>query len=283
MMSSFEAVGLRASWLHGWLAAVGVTVLIDGARLSWTAGAAAAAVLDIPGGDAPARAIGEGLPSVIQLRDLSIAGLSRDVTLSAYRAAAQRARDARSDFSLAVSVTDLARDDKDKLPHSPFDPPAPRGETLWRRLEKCRAALGEGEALAQRVRLSLEGRGSRLPMNGLGFDYTRITAAANPSDPWVDPVVECLAFYGLALFPVRGDGSSVRARGWTGRRFAWPTWSAPLDRWAIDALLAGAFREKSTTWRTRRLGIEQVFRSAAYDHASSDAKRGYASRRVDGA
>ena len=31
-----EAPGLPADWLNGWLAAIGVTVLIPGARLRWT-------------------------------------------------------------------------------------------------------------------------------------------------------------------------------------------------------------------------------------------------------
>ena len=82
------------------------------------------------------------------------------------------------------------------------------------------------------------GHAVRVNDNGLGFDQTRLGSQSDNTDKWVDPVAEVLAFFGLALLPVRGDGIDRRQgrffdvresqRGWlknTGgpreRRFMW--------------------------------------------------------------
>jgi len=103
------------------------------------------------------------------------------------------------------------------------------------------------------MRDSLEGRATRVRGNGLGFDQTRLGSQADNTDPWVDPVVEVLVFFSLAILPVRGRGvdrrtgrstDSERQRGWRklpkgndARRFHWPVWSQPLDAAGIDAIL----------------------------------------------
>lgn len=279
MTEPLLAPGLRASWLNGWLAAIGVTVLVDDARLAWTNDVVPIAELTVPGTASASATIAAALPSAAQLSSLAIAPYAYHLSEEDYRAAAELSRYGK-DFSLAASVTDLAREDGTKLAHSRFDPGAPHGETLWRRLKRCREELGDGEGLERLVALSLAGKGERRKVDGLGFDFTRIRAAGNPADMRVDPVVECLAFFGLAFLPLRGDGGRPRPRGWRARRFAWPTWSAPLDRWAIDALLGILFREDVTRWPKLPIGVGQAFESVEYEWFKPEVTRGYGARRV---
>jgi len=296
-MAEMRAPGLRASWLNGWLAAVGITVLVEGARLRWSGDVVPVAILDVPNTDDVAAAVAAALPSRERLEAMAIARprLERKVTLTAFAAAAEVARRTK-DFSLAASVTDLvAVAETDELPHGPFDTGAPQGLTLWDRLRACRDKLTAGPSLTESVARSLDGRGVRQSLNGLGFDYVRIAASADPPTKFVDPVVECLAFFGLRLLVVRGDGRAsdrgVRPRGWRLRRggdgrnrwcFSWPVWCESLDRWAIDALLGQVFREDRTErWpRLAGLGVTQAYESRAFEWSGSDTTRGYASRRV---
>jgi hypothetical protein len=278
-------------WLNGWLAALGITVLLPDARLCFASDATTVAVVELEDERRLEDAIAHALPTRDALDALSIAKprISRTVLIDAYREAAAVAR-AHSDFSLASSVTDLSTGDGDKeLSHSPFDPPAPRGETLWSRLVRCREALGEGEALLESIEASLAGRGARIDANGLGFDYRRIPAAALGSGQIrVDPVVECLAFYGLCLFPVRGDGQRALTRGWRWdpgarrARFIWPTWREPLDRFSIDALLGMLFASDLDEKTLRRFGVEELYEVVPYRSPaeSRDVTCGFAARRV---
>jgi hypothetical protein len=252
MSSQFEAPGLTADWLNGWLAAIGVTVLVPGVRLSWSDEAVPFAVfhmkevLDLPA------AVGEVLVSEANLARSAIARVDdagtefpRNVSLTAYRRRAEVERRSHS-WSLAASVTDLRADaDLDDLDHGPFDPPAPRGETLWSRALAC-ARMVPVDERADQVRQSLGGVAARVQVNGLGFDPRRlpssVQASGAASKVYADPVVELLCFSALALFPTRGDGKSVRQRGWTDRptqrgAFRWVAWLPALDRWGIDAFL----------------------------------------------
>jgi hypothetical protein len=135
---------------------------------------------------------------------------------------------------------------------------------------------------------SLAGAGRRIQANGLGFDARRIPAGVQPgAEVSVDPVIECLAFFGLALFPIRGNGRKERTRGWLTDAwrvgaFRWPSWSPLLDRWAIDALLDMAPRAAHDLRLARRLGISSWFETVPYKpKGSSDSTRAYASRRWD--
>ena len=300
--------GLRGDWLNGWLAALGVVVLVPEARLSWTADARPRAALGPRSADL-AEAIAAALPDATGLEDLSIAKrrMGRIVNLPTYYEAADRVRTGdRSDFSLGMSVTDLAElESAAALPHSRFDPPAPQGQTLWDRVVRCRESLGERTAVVAAVAATLEGRGRRKPMNGLGFDVRRLAAAVHGGDErYVDPVVECLAFFGLSLLPTRGDGAHELGRGWhrePGKRgrtqFHWPIWEPALDRWGVDALL-GAFhaaladslrppRAGSQAHRARdaarflRLGVTGCYQAVPYRQTSTlDATRGFGSSRL---
>lgn len=245
-----EAPGLPAEWLNGWLAAIGVTVLVPGARLCWTDDGVPSAVFET---DQPAdlpQVVADALPTPEALARSAIArrlpgtehDFSRNVTLAAFRERAVVERRAGEGI-LAASVSDLNADLKpDNLEHGAFDPPAPRGETLWSRATACAQALATAD-VAQRVRDTFSGSGRRETLNGLGFDARRFPAGMHAArDVYADPVVELLAFAALPLFPTRGDGRLVRQRLWTDsstRRgaFRWIAWRPALDRWGIDALL----------------------------------------------
>jgi hypothetical protein len=282
-MGELRAPGLRANWLNAWLAALGVTVLIEGARLRWTDEGVPVAVLEVPSVDDVALAVAGALPPLERLDRLAIARphLERRVPRQRYRAAAALARSGH-DFSLAASLTDLVPpDDSGVLPHGPFDPAVPRGETLWDRLHRCRETLDGTGRVEELVRRSLEGVGERFGINGLGFDVTRIGDADVP-DKYVDPVIEYLAFWGLAFFPIRGDGRNLRPRGWqaTPSALRWPAWTPWLDRWAVDALLGLAFREDPKRWRRLGLGIHAVYETVRYRASGDDRTAGFASRRL---
>jgi hypothetical protein len=245
-----EAPGLPAEWLNGWLAAIGVTVLVPGTRLCWTDDGVPSAVfqtdqpVDLP------QVVADALPTPETLARSAIArrlpgmenDFSRNVTLAAFRERATVERRAGEGI-LAASVSDLNADLKpDNLEHGAFDPPAPRGETLWSRATACAQALPTAD-IAQRVQDTFSGSGRRETLNGLGFDARRFPAGMHAArDVYADPVVELLALAALPLFPTRGDGRLVRQRLWTDsstRRgaFQWIAWRPSLDRWGIDALL----------------------------------------------
>ncbi|HEU5001365.1 MAG TPA: hypothetical protein VFW71_01110 [Actinomycetota bacterium] len=231
------------------------------------------------------------MPTLEYLNGLSITKrlegaleLPRKVSHPAYQDRARVARQAADPF-LGATLTDLKEPLKDELPHSPFDPPVPRGITLSERLIACREAIGERGA--ELVSKSLAGTLSRVAANGLGFDARRFPSGVQPgAGPMVDPVVECLAFFGLALFPVRGNGPQIRTRGWKDWEFGWVAWSSALDCWGIDALLdqVQAFAPDTRAARESlwRLGVLTRYRSVAFQPVgSADTRRGYASRRVE--
>lgn len=245
-----EAPGLPADWLNGWLAAIGVTVLIPGARLRWTDDGVPSALFETDEPVDLAKRVADALPTSQTLTRSAIArtlprmehDFSRNVTLAAFRERAGVER-RNGEGILAASVSDLSAELKpDNLEHGAFDPPAPRGETLWSRAIACARALATAD-LAERVRDTFSGSGRREALNGLGFDARRFPAGMHAArDVYADPVVELLAFAALPLFPTRGDGRRVRQRRWTDsstRRgaFQWIAWRPALDRWAIDALL----------------------------------------------
>jgi hypothetical protein len=245
-----EAPGLPADWLNGWLAAVGVTVLVPGTRLRWADEGVPSALFETDHPTDLAKLVADALPTPEALARSAIARtlpgteheFRRKVTLAAFRERARVERRAGEGI-LAASVSDLAADlNPDKLEHGAFDPPAPRGETLWSRATACAQALALAD-IAERVRDTLSGSGQRVVLNGLGFDARRFPAGMHAArDVYADPVVELLAFAALPLFPTGGDGRRIRQRLWTDsstRRgaFQWIAWRPALDRWAIDALL----------------------------------------------
>ncbi len=295
-MAATLAPGLPANWINAWLAAIGITVIVPNSRLRWTNDPLPIAEIDIPNNSAAA-AIADALPTMDALAALAIARqhpdalepFPRNVSLDAYRDRAHLVRTTH-DFSLAATVTDLINDPKrlTDLSHSPFDPPAPKGLTLHDRILNCAKALHDRPTAEAAIAATLRGTPQRIKANGLGFDYRRIANGSHPdAEKYVDPVVELLAYYGLALFPIVGDGHVDRPRGWNDRpshqhAFRWPTWTPWLDRWGIDALLDRAqLTNPPTRRRLRLLGVTAVFASVSYAATgTSDATRAYASERI---
>ena len=292
--------GLPASWINAWLAAVGATVLDSRIRLRWTTERTPAAVLVADGAD-PVEVMAESWPNGEMLAELPIAEhwqntppLPRRVSVDAFQARAQATRGHPFSWTLSSTVTDLSLDQNREVAHAPFDPAGP-GPTKWlhhRLLKVHRGVFPSAERLVQ----SLLGTAERIKDNGLGFDLTRMGSQADGSAMAVDPVVEVLAFFGLALLPVRGDGtdasqrrssySSAVQRGWVrlpGRRrehrFMWPAWSPALDRAAIDALLDIWKPDRKSHWN--RLGIHAGWQTVQFKpRATADTTRGFGAERI---
>lgn len=251
-MAPYEAPGLPADWLNGWLAAIGVTVLVPDARLRWADRGIPFAVFETDDAADLAKLLAAALPTPETLARSPIARrlpgteheFGRNVTLAAFQERAGMER-RTGDSILAASVSDLSVDARpDNLEHGAFDVPVPRGVTLEERAAACAGKLAKTD-IAHRVQDTLSGWGQREEINGLGFDAHRIPGGMHPAAEagvYADPVVELLVFSALPLFPVRGNGKRVRQRLWTDSNtkrgaLQWIAWQPALDRWAIDALL----------------------------------------------
>lgn len=317
-MGSFPAPGLPASWLNGWLAAVGATFLVPDLRLAWTEGPAPIALFDQEADDVATK-IAQALPTVEQLGRLAIARtrpdaseFPRKATLDQFRARAQLIHSgavACGDRSLEMSTTDLYDLKVNEVPHAPFDPPGPGTiGSLHDRLVKCKEQIEQLGDPTTLVDASLRGRGRRVKASGLGFDYQRNATGMHPKSgpsevaPHVDPIVETLAFFGLHLFPLRGSARAKQdpvQRGFvcakSGRHaFRWPCWRDPLDLWAIDALLDRFHAiapkpmqaESGDGWHPRRLrvlsqiGIHAVYGSVYQIPKGDEKNRSFASERL---
>lgn len=284
----YEAPGLPADWLNGWLAAIGVTMLVLGVRVRWADAGIPFAVFETDQSVDLAELVAEALPTPESLAHSVIArrlpgtehDFNRNVTLEAFRERAVVERRAGGGI-LAASVSDLSAEPKsDDLAHGAFDLPAPRGETLWSRAVACAKALGATD-IVERVRGTLSGSGQREKLNGLGFDARRLPGGMHPASEvgvFADPVVELLVFSALSLFPVRGDGRRIRQRLWTDsntRRgaFQWIAWRPALDRWGIDALL------DQPPQSSRRLTLAK-YQVVPYQLSDPNDRRAYFAERV---
>ena len=292
--------GLPASWINAWLAAVGATVLDSRIALRWTTGRTPAAVLVADDVD-PVEALAASWPDREMLAELPIAEhwhstppMPRRVAVEAFKARAHAARGHPFSWTLSSTVTDLSLDANREVAHAPFDPSGP-GPTKWlhhRLLKVHRGVFPSAERLAQ----SLLGTAERVKDNGLGFDLTRMGSQVDGSAMAVDPVVEVLAFFGLALLPVRGDGtdasqhrssySSAVQRGWARvranrrqYRFKWPAWSPALDRAAIDALLDIWNPDMKRHWN--RFGVHAGWQTVQFKpRATADTTRAFGAERI---
>ena len=297
-MREVRCPGLPASWINGWLAGVGATVLSPNLRLRWTKDGTPTAVLCARRED-PVAVLSSAWPSRTSLEDIPIrkkwpntTDLPRNVPVEAFASRAAAVRSHPLSWALSSTLTDLHVDEKGNAAHGPLDPPVPKGRIMHERL--CKVAASPK---IEDLRRSLKGMGKRIKNNGLGFDVARIGSNADNAPKWIDPVVETLAFFGLALFPVRGAGTDARAkkgirpstiqRAWVQEagprsepRLIWPAWSQPLDFAAIDALLDLWRMKKANTWP--RLGIHAAWQSVKYEpRGTSDTTRGFGAQRLD--
>ncbi len=307
-----ECPGLPAEWINGWLAAVGITVLDPEITLSWTSDPSPIAVLHHPYKE-PAVALSEAWPGQGRLEDMPLARdfqgsvpLERQVPIETFVKRVELSRGHPDAWTLTSSLTDLAVD-SGKAAHAPFDPAGP-GTIKWlhHRLLKTYGHVVPDDVgeLATAIKNAIDGVSVPVADNGLGFDISRLPDRAREGvGNMVEPVVEVLAFFGLALLPVRGDGlrqRQVRVRqrghGIGGRRentFVWPAWSQPLDRWGIDALLDAWHQTwkphktgEGLEWRMRRidwvrLGVHAGWATKPYRRtASADSTRGFSSERI---
>ena len=292
--------GLPAHWVNAWLAAVGVTVLDPRIRLRWTIEGEPKAVFSATRIH-PLDALLESWPSKRLLDDLPIAEywkgngpMQRRVSVETFM---QRAREVRGHpyaWTLSSTMTDLCVDKNGEVEHAPFDPAGP-GSTKWlqHRLIRLQKHLDVSET---RVRESLMGFAIRVEHNGLGFDQTRLGSSSDDdASKRVDPLVETLAFFGLKIFPVRGNGidqrldkyarTGKRQRGWRTnsssgniRLFHWPVWRQRLDYAGIDALMDVWRPANKRSWE--RLGVHAGWRSVQYKQVGPDMTRGLGSERL---
>ena len=288
-MHEFTCPGLPASWVNAWLAAIGVTVLAPCLRLHWTAEDAPVAVLSSAGLD-PVEALVAAWPDEAFLRELPLAEswngagvLERKVSVEQFVARVGKARGHPFAWTLSSTMTDLSIDENGEVAHAPLDPAGP-GTTKWLHSRLLRTHELAGPVSEERLRGSLLGQADRVKSNGLGFDCTRLGSLADASDLWIEPMVELLAFFGLAVFPVRGRGvdrrlsrlgdPDERQRGWRKapgsnepRRLVWPAWRQPLDAAGVDALLDGWNPWHKQTWAA--FGVHAAWRSVRYQRRGS--------------
>lgn len=297
MPQEITCSGLPAHWLNAWLAAVGATLLDPGIRLHWTKNGEAVFAAD----DNPIDVLVQSWPSEELLNDLPIAEnwktavrMQRKVSVEVFGQRVQMARKDPYSWTLSSTMTDLCVDKNGEVEHAPFDPAGP-GTIKWlhHRLVKLQKYLDE---LDTKLQESLMGYGARVKDNGLGFDQTRIGSLSDNTDILIDPVIETLAFFGLSMFPVRGNGIDQRLdrgentgkkqRGWRTissnrkfRQFHWPAWSDPLDYAGIDALMDAWDPTKMDQWA--RLGIHAGWRSVPYKKRGlADNTRAFGSIRL---
>lgn len=295
-MGEVTCRGLPASWLNAWLAAVGATVLDSRLRLRWTTENTPTAVLSAKEID-PVAALADSWPDKDELADMPIAEqwdgtppLPRKVSVEAFAARAQATRGHSYSWTLSSTMTDLDVDNNGEVAHAPFDPAGP-GTIKWlhhRLLKVHRQVVAPS---TERILESLTGRAARVKDNGLGFDISRMGSQADASGMAVDPVIEVLAFFGLALLPVRGEGkdrstgnisySTAIQRGWrripgrsSGERvFMWPAWMDALDHAGVDALL-DVWKPDKRFWP--RIGVHAAWQSVRFQpRASADATRAF--------
>ena len=306
-MNEIVCKGLSAGWINSWLAAVGATVLDSRILLHWTQDDMPVAVLSAHGIE-PVTALIDSWPDKEMLSKLptkqkwqspsgqhkkeDVGTLGRHVKVEDFRKRARAARGRPYSWTLTSTMTDLCIQNGE-VEHALFDPAGPGTiKDLYHRLVKAHSQV---ESPAEWIAASLAGYGTRVVDNGLGFDVTRLGSQADNTHKLTDPVIEVLAFFGLALLTVRGDGvgettktynrgNKARQKGWKRPkpdetlRFRWPAWNHSLDMDGIAAML-DIFWKLGSNYRegwAKGLGIHAAWRTVAFKPgASSDKTRAF--------
>lgn len=300
--------GLPAGWLTGWMAAVGVTVLDEQVKLSWTEQDPTAEFSHRTQDPVEALSdiwpeLGDRLDDMPGARDPDTN--KNDLSYVEISSFSTRLNDHSKHpdlFSLTSSLTDLRWKTEKKTEvalYGPFETGG-TGPTKWAH-ERCRKVYRQTDVPAQRIERLFKGVAARIGGHGLGLDAGRIGAVRDSGeDMMVEPIAETLAYFGLALFPVRGEGRPVgygrgRQRGWgvgphPETEFIWPAWRQPLDRWGIDALLTAwhntwrrnakdGYRSLKADWS--RLGIHAGWKTVRFrSKGRIDRTSGYGAERI---
>jgi hypothetical protein len=281
MSSQRPAPGLTADWLNGWLAAIGVTVLVPETRLRWSEDSVPIAVFHREDSSPLEFALAESLPDEAALSALAIRAvgpggkLGQTAGRDTYKARAAEAR-STGDWTLSIAHTDLAvnRKDEGTVAKGPFNAGMEGDHTLWKRVKACRELAGTGSDAVDLIGRTLDGRAPRMAGAGLAFDARRFSSGVQHEDrlsaPRTLPIVELLAFHGISLFPLRGNGRKVTQRGWGDFGFIYPTWTEPLDVWAIDALL-----DLMGDRDLHLLGIRRRYRTHDYKKIGGEKRTAY--------
>ena len=306
-----KCYGLPADWLTGWMAAVGATVVDNQLRLSWTEDEVPVAMFSHQKGHDPVKSLSDVWPSLRSRLDHMPGARDattnkndyREINVKVFADRLAGARNHPDAFSLTSSLTDLHWEkskEGDKAVYGPFETSGP-GSTKWLH-HRCRKVYSSVGDPIRGMEEMFDGVSQRIADNGLGLDAGRIGAIRDSGETqMVEPVAESLAYFALALFPVRGDGKQVQAsrgrqRGWgvgpyRDWEFIWPAWRQPLDRWGIDALLTAWHntwrRREKDEWRASRaewdlLGVHAGWCTSRFKRRTSrDMTRGYGSRQID--
>ena len=289
-MNTQQCPGLLAEMPHQWLAAVGAVVMAEDLRLSWTDEPSPCAVLHSSDA-APADGLAAVWPEADTFAAIPIVEWNlnnkQDIPLADYRRMTRDGIRRNDAWTLAAAATDLSRSDKNPAhaARGPFNPGFQGVSSPQRSILKMVSSTRHDIAAA------LGGRLEARKGDGLGLDPDRFTDPSS-RDTGVTTVhpVEVLAYYGLALFPVRGDGvielrrpRYPRQRGWTTTAhragfFQWPAWRQPLDRWGIDALLDAWSPDHQSQDDT--LGVIGAWSSVRIDRPGKNPGHGYASQRL---
>ena len=303
-MGQLRCKGIPACWINGWLAAVGATVLDPRLRLHWTEGDNLAVLSSADGCD-PVDALVKSWPNEDLLNDLPIARNWKDtkdtevlplnVPIASFGKRVQAARSHPYAWTLSSTLTDMGLKKDGVVAPAPFYPPMPGGVVLQKRLLDINGAIKQ--PIRERIQNSLDGVAQREQIYGLGFDQAKLGSRADDTDPWVDPVMEMMAFFGLKLLPMRGDGQASeyggrqrgRQRGWRKQKkvgsrgydsfFCWPAWGQPLNVDGIDALLDVWNPDQARRWPS--VGVHAAWRSAEYEvENQNDPTRAYGAERL---
>ena len=298
-MSSLQCPGLRAEMPHQWLAAVGATVLVDRMHLSWTDDLNPQAVLHHE--EAPLAALLASWPTPQRIERMPMVAYDKPqrtqkVSRGDFQQLVKDCRGQRDSWTVSSALTDLTGEPSSGNDEKPalavtvrFNPglQGPHGSPQKNlpKLQGCTPA---------KIADTLDGRATRDQGAGIGLDPERFTnSTTGEAGVMTLYAVEMLAYFGLALFPVRGDGihrkkyPAARQRGWTTRArklrsFEWPAWDQPLDRFGIDALLDVWQPEGDGT--NSLLGVHAAWRSVGRKArlSSDDKTLGYTSQRLTG-
>lgn len=275
---------MLAEMPHQWLAAVGATVIARELRVSWTGDSSPCAVLHGRKTN-PVDVLYAAWPRNDDFTAMPIVEWNlnnrQDIPLADFRRMTRTSLGQEHAWSLAAAATDLApsRAIVGTAARGPFNPGFQGRSSPHRSLLKMLSCTREDIADA------LDGLLPAAKGDGLGLDPGRFPdpQGAESGVKTVHPI-EVMAYYGLALFPLRGDGilgsGHPRQRGWTTRRredlFRWPAWRQPLDRWAIDTLLDAWNPDDRAA--DEILGVTGSWRSVRIDRPGKNPGLGYRSQ-----